>query len=146
MHPHLLKLLQNHLLDDRLILPSGKFISKKLIEHILANDNVELKLHSKLQLKHITVIGQERQNVRCAAQLFSHHTAEAIRRICPPDAGEAADFFELVNNTFDVLNPRVQIDNNKFRCGFGANYSEQISLLNSFRLKCVPCVKYFNPT
>ena len=66
------------------------------------------KIHNSI--KNFIILG--RQKVKLAAQLLSNTTANAIRRcyslgIEIYEAIETADFFQLVNDWFDVLNSKL---------------------------------------
>lgn len=60
----------------------------------------------KLTMKHITVTGSERQNVRMAAQILSHTTAVNLRRHFGQyeEALLLAEIIEKINAWFDVMN------------------------------------------
>lgn len=68
--------------------------------------NVELNAMFKLSVKHIKVVGAERQNVRLAAELLSHTTAVNLRRHFGEyeEAMLLAEIIEKVNLWFDVMN------------------------------------------
>ena len=72
----------------------------------------------------------ERQKVRLAAQLFSRTTASAIRYVYP-DQKEMADFVELVNDTFDVLNSRTTSAKFAWQAPYGMDTDRQDGLLDS---------------
>lgn len=68
--------------------------------------NIELNSMFKLTMKHITVTGPERQNVRMAAELLSHTTAVNLRRHFGQydEAVLLAEIIEKINAWFDVMN------------------------------------------
>ena len=77
--PHDIKLLRNHLMDSGLHIPSletsiGKFDYQTLV----AREHTELRM-SSVTKQHIEVVGQDRQNVRMAAQLFTTKTIQAFK-------------------------------------------------------------------
>ena len=77
--PHDIKLLRNHLMDSGLHIPSletsiGKFDYQTLV----AREHAELRM-SSVTKQHIEVVGQDRQNVRMAAQLFTTKTIQAFK-------------------------------------------------------------------
>ena len=128
--PHVLKLLRNHFLDHGFVLPSGTVINKDTIRLLLDKDGDELKIAHKLTPLHLTVTGMERQKVRLAAQLFSRTTASAIRYVCP-EKKEMADFIELVNDSFDVLNSRTKTAKFPWQSPYGMDLDRQNNLLDS---------------
>ena len=101
--PHVLKLLRNHYLDQGFVLQSGECFFKKDLQDLLNTD--ELRINHKLKKDHFECSGSQRQNVALAAQLFSRRTACALR-LLNPDKKEQADFVELINNCFDIMNSR----------------------------------------
>ena len=103
--PHLLKLLRNHFLDQGFLLKDGTLILKEDIQKLLTVNSGEKRLAYKLAPRHFECSGSLRQNVALAAQLFSRSTARAIRLIFPDKIG-LADFVELINDTFDIMNSR----------------------------------------
>ena len=125
-----LKLLRNHFLDHGFRLPSGTSITKDKVQELLDKDGEELKIAHKLTPLHLSVAGMERQKVRLAAQLFSRTTASAIRYVYP-DQQEMADFVELVNDTFDVLNSRTTSAKFAWQSPYGMDTDRQDGLLDS---------------
>ncbi|KFM75205.1 Transposable element P transposase, partial [Stegodyphus mimosarum] len=133
--PHLLKLLRNHFLDDGLTLPGNKLITKEPIERLLSTDCKEVRICPKLSASHITVKGNERQRVYLAAQLFSNHTAQGIRYLMPEEE-DTANFFELVNNSFDILNARKPVTDTVLACAYGIHEVIQERTLKKFYELC----------
>ena len=129
--PHLLKLCRNHLLDDGYLLRSGAKLKKEDFELLLQADNGELKICHKLTLSHLDCQGSSRQRVRPAAQLLSHSAATAFR-VLFPDKKEAADWIDLVNDWFDIMNARLKFDANPRKNAFGTNLQEQKGILEKF--------------
>src|SRR6218665_2540380 len=128
--PHLLKLLRNHFLDHGICLPSGTVINKDTLLQLMDRDSDELKIVHKLTPLHLNAVGMERQKVRIAAQLFSRTTAAAIRYLFP-DKMEMANFFELVNDAFDVLNTRVKTGHFHMTSAYGTQLNTQQQILDS---------------
>ena len=129
--PHELKLCRNHLLDDGYLFASGTKLKKEDFEQLLLKDNSELKICHKLTGAHLDCQGNARQRVRPAAQLLSHTTAAAFRCVFP-EKKEEADWIDLVNSWFDVLNSRLKFDANPQKSAFGINLEEQKSVLETF--------------
>ncbi len=103
--PHLLKLLRNHLLDQGFILKNGDLLLREHLENLLAVDTGELRITHKLKPIHFNCSHSQRQNVCLAAQLLSRSTACALRLVDSDKVGQA-NFIELINDTFDILNSR----------------------------------------
>ena len=131
--PHLLKLLRNHLLDHGFTLSDGTEISRLDIEKILEMDSGELKIHHKLLPIHFTCKNSTRQRVRLAAQLLSHTTATAVRCLLP-DKTNLADWIDLFDAWFDILNSRIPCHTNKMACGFGIHLEEQSAILAQVKM------------
>lgn len=134
--PHLLKLLRNHFIDEGFLLPSGNIVNKRVIEQLLSEDSGEFKISSKLTRLHIDCKNRERQRVKLAAQLFSHHTAEAVRYVFPEDE-ETAYFLQLVNDVFDIFNSdRPDNVDKPLNAAFGNNLRDQLKVLHKFKNVC----------
>ncbi|XP_055523319.1 uncharacterized protein LOC129717448 [Wyeomyia smithii] len=117
---HLLKLIRNWILEkgffykDRLV--TKKFLLQLVekastLKSPYSNTSPEFKNQEhnslfKLSIKHATVSGAERQNVRLAAELLSHTTAVNLRRHFGEyeEAQLLAEIIDKVNSWFDVLN------------------------------------------
>lgn len=144
--PHLLKLIRNHILDEGIFVDgSGSKLSRSDLESLLQIDNGEFKILHKLKNIHLQCTGPQRQRVRLAAQVLSHSVATALKLLCPEKAIQA-EFIELANNWFDVLNSRTKFDKNRLSCGFGVHFEEQKQVLESMieaslALKCDSRVK-----
>jgi len=128
--PHLLKLLRNHFLDHGICLPSGTVINKDTPPQLMDRDSGELKIVHKLTPLHLNAVGVERQKVRIAAQLLSRTTAAAIRYLFPNKI-EMENFFELVNDAFDVLNTRVKTGHFHATSAYGTHLNTQQKILES---------------
>lgn len=130
--PHLLKLLRNHFLDHGFILSDGTEILRSDLEKILVIDNGELKIHHKLLPIHFTCKNSTRQRVRLAAQLISHTSAAAVRCLLP-NKSKLADWLELFDSWFDIMNSRVPCHTKKMACGFGIHFQEQSAVLEKVK-------------
>lgn len=133
--PHLYKLLRNHFLDSGIKLSCGTVVTKASIEKLLSLDNAEMKMCPKLSQFHLSVKGRERQRVSLALQLFSKTTAQAIRYLMPEEE-QTADFFQLVNDSFDILNSRRIVDKKPLASAYGTNEQLQRTILNNMYLCC----------
>ncbi len=134
--PHLIKLLRNHYLDKGFFLGDGTMFAKSDLKRILKVDNSELRIAHKLKEIHFECKGPERQRVLYACQLFSHSTACAYRFLFnSAEDGKKADFVELVNNAFDILNSRHRDGHKKwdFALGWQKNINNsQVEIVKGF--------------
>lgn len=127
--PHLLKLLRNWFLDGGFILKDGTKLDQGFIRQ-LVQENPEISSIHRLSLKHLTVVGAERQNVRMASELFSHTVSQALLKRFPSDekAKKLASFIELVNNWFDIMNS-YSMSGIAYKKPYGLALSEQNATL-----------------
>ena len=125
--PHLLKLLRNHFIDQGFILQDGSVLQKDDVQQLLLVNNNELKVNHKLKLLHFCCKGSQRQDVKLAAQLFSRSTASAMRLLL--DKKRHADFFDLINSAFDVLNSRSAQGHKEFDYAMGFQAEDRTKLL-----------------
>lgn len=129
--PHLIKLLRNHFLDHGIILPDKSVITKHEVLSVL--QDTELKLTPKLSTLHLDVKKSARQKVKYATQLFSHHTA-ALLKLKYPANPQFSEFFDLVDQFFDVLNSRFLNDYKKpWHSAFGIHIEQQINIVNNMK-------------
>jgi hypothetical protein len=101
--PHLLKLIQNHYVNQSFII-NGKKINKSIVEAVLDATSVsDLKITHKMTKEKLNVGGAQRQRVKFASKLFSHTISKAISR-CDTlrhlsqdmNWSECTDFFKQV--------------------------------------------------
>lgn len=104
--PHMLKLLRNWFIDFGFVLSNGKILKKDKVYELLHKTNTEISPNFKLSELHFDCSKTERMKVSLAAELFSHTTATCLKRYFPNDeeASSLADFIDLVNKWFDVMN------------------------------------------
>ena len=126
--PHMLKLLRNHFLDGGLTLGDGTKLVRSDVEALLEKDSSELRICHKLTQMHLDLKGSARQNVRSAAQLFSHTTATALQLLFPQKERQAT-FIQTANDWFDTMNSRLEKDSTRLRCAYGVHLEEQRSAL-----------------
>lgn len=88
------------------------------------------------------VQGQERQNVRLAAQLLSEHCGKALERYFPEYSSQAS-FILNVDKAFDVINSRKINDIKDERCAFGLKLHEQEPPL-TFLTHVFPLCRFLN--
>ncbi|KAJ6648509.1 Transposable element P transposase, partial [Pseudolycoriella hygida] len=108
----------------------------------LLESNTEISPLYKLSLHHLEVKGAERQCVRLASELFSHTVAESVRRNFPKDAvaHKLADFIELVNNWFDIMNSYTP-NGIAYKAPYGKDLEEQNRVLDEmyWTIKTMKC-------
>lgn len=106
--PHVLKLLRNWFIDTGFVLQDGTIINKDPVKSLLENTRSEINSCYKLTPLHLNCERAQRQNVKLAAQLFSNTIATALTHYLPGEDKEASiatgNFFQLVNNWFDIMN------------------------------------------
>jgi hypothetical protein len=138
--PHVLKLLRNHFHDSGFNL-DGHHLSKEILVktlEILREKKSEVRLGHKLQESQLHVSTRGRQRVRPAAQFYSRTNATAIRWCnhwsADPTWTKCADFFDLVNKWFDVLNVRSK-QWNMLPCqqGYGLQLEKQNEVLKEMK-------------
>lgn len=132
--PHILKLLRNWLLDTGFLI-GDQIINKKPLESLISKTSTELSVCHKLNSEHLTCAGPQRQKVRLASQLLSHTTAIALLHYRPIEDNklfeDTANFIELINNWFDLMNVRHPNDKRTpFTTPYGLALEEQDLLLN----------------
>lgn len=131
--PHLLKLVRNWFIDTGFKLSDGSLIHSEPVKTLVyGTKETEISSTYKLTPKHVECVKFERQNVRLAAQLMSHSTACALRRYEVGDETlkiKVADFIELTNNWFDVMNSYVPITSNDLNCAYGMKMEKQKDVL-----------------
>ena len=140
--PHLYKSLRNNIQEYGCQLPTGAIVTKAEVQGIqskIAHSN--LPSNSKLRKSELyEVSGQDRQRVSYAAEYVSETMAKALRSeyTDPKDANmlELADFFELADGAFDVLNSSSEGKPGKTKerkCGYGKHLDLQEETLRQFR-------------
>ncbi len=135
--PHMLKLLRNWFLDYGFVLEDGTIIKKKKAYELLLLVNTEISPAFKLSELHFDCKGTERMNVPLAAELFSHTTATCLRRYFPNDveAIKLADFIEMVNYWFDVMNSYTH-KGPWYKRAYGLELEHQDKVLGKFFFIC----------
>ena len=135
--PHMLKLARNHLFDQGFLIPigNGKFtlLTKEDIQALLTTDNQELRILPRLTESHFDCVGSQRQNVRLAAQVFSHSVSRAMTWNKPEDQELKAksDTIKLFNDWFDVCNSDGRFNQNILKNPLGTMHiEEQMHVLN----------------
>lgn len=126
--PHLIKLLRNHFLDSGFLLPGGEEMVKNDLINLKRIDSGETQLLHKLTPLHFTCSGSERQRVFLATQLFSHSVASALRCVFPEKTVQA-DFIQLINDWFDIMDSRMRLGNKNLNCALGIKFDQQREIL-----------------
>jgi len=117
--PHILKLIRNWFIDTGFIM-DGQTIDIKPVEHLISMTRTEINVCHKISNDHLSCEGNQRQNVKLAAQLLSHNTAVALKHYYANDDNPTADFIEMVNNWFDLMNVRFPGNNiTPFKAPYG---------------------------
>jgi hypothetical protein len=134
--PHLLKLIRNHFLDTGFIWNNAR-ITTECLEFVIQNSISDLKIAPKLLEKMLKVAGSERQKVKPAAHLFSRTVANSIiflgeRGLFPKhiDWKETAEFIQLVNDWFDVMNSSWKFGKHPGVQAYGLNLEHQNCILD----------------
>lgn len=132
--PHVLKLLRNWFLDTGFVLQNGKVIDKNPVKILLENTRSEINACYKITPLHLNCERAQRQNVKLAAQLFSNTTATALKHYLPGEDKEASaaigNFFQLVNNWFDIMNSYSPSTSIPSKRPYGTNLPLQDECLN----------------
>lgn len=102
----MLKLIRNWFLDYGFVLKDGTIIKHDKVYELLHIVNSEISPAFKLSELHFDCKETERMNVALAAELLSHTTDTCLRRYFPNDveASKLADFVDMVNYWFDIMN------------------------------------------
>lgn len=154
--PHLIKSVRNQLLSSDFVL-DDKIISWRYIKGIYHIDRECLtKALPKINDIHITPNSFQKMKCKYAIQVFSNTMAAAIRTAVavsylPSEASDTADFIELMNNMFDVLNTSKFGSANTFQVPLSAETphlfrflrtaAETFSKLTKSNGKVPPCFK-----
>lgn len=126
--PHLIKLLRNNLLKHGLEVSKRNKMTKADFERLLYEDHGELRSHHKLTQYHLNVKGREKMRVRPAVELFSATTAALWRKV-HPNRPKQADFIQLINDWFDLMNSKTVQEVKKGKMPLGQDLLVQIDLL-----------------
>jgi len=81
--PHMLKLIQNHLIDNDVLRNNGTLINRETLETLLLNNGKELKVHPTFTYKILELTGPERIRVKFAAQISSKRLATLAKKTFP---------------------------------------------------------------
>lgn len=144
--PHLLKLLRNWFIDTGFVLADDIIITKDPVKLLINSTNTEISSCHKLTLHHVNCERTQRQNVKLAAQLFSNTTATALKQYQPGDnkklAKDVGEFFQLVNNWFDIMNSFSLTTPIPSKKPYGTNLHQQNDILQEMLsvvsgMKCI---------
>jgi hypothetical protein len=90
-------------------LENGTILNSDLLLEVLSKDNGEIKLCHQLKPEFLTLKGNARQKVGPAKAIFSHTVAKAISVLT--ENKTAADFFDLIDSFFDIMNSKRPLSN-----------------------------------
>ncbi|KAK9752430.1 Transposase protein [Popillia japonica] len=121
--PHLIKLIRNNFVDYGFVI-NGNEINVQIVDKLLEfTGTSEVSISHKITSATLHVQGAQRQKVKHATKLFSKTISRAVSRcgslgfLSNENWLECAEFFELVNDWFDVLNVKVpREDSRKKAC------------------------------
>ncbi|KAK9728642.1 THAP domain [Popillia japonica] len=152
--PHLFKTIRNNLLDADFIYDNKK-VSFGDVRVVYSIDKASKtgKALPKLSDIHINPNNFQKMNVRLAVQVLSHSVSAAIRtaketgELNTATADNTANFIELINDTFDILNSRILNSKKKYcKALSAANLDESStsdeSPLSSPSKNCVSAPEY----
>lgn len=129
--PHLLKLIRNNLIDRGFILPNGVNIKRNILDELIAKTNTEISSTFRLSALSMNCVSNERQNVGLAKHLLSHKTSVAIKRYFNTEESEnLADFIEVVDRWFDVMNSNNVYAAEHLKRPYGLYLEEQNKILD----------------
>lgn len=135
--PHLLKLIRNWFLDHGFVLEDGRRIVKDPVRSLIELATTEISSCYKISQLHITCEKAQRQNVALAAQLMSNTTATALKRYLPGGnkqlAENVSEFFELINNWFDIMNSYTPSTPIKTKTPYGKDLELQNEILEKVK-------------
>uniref|UniRef100_T1IK01 Uncharacterized protein n=1 Tax=Strigamia maritima TaxID=126957 RepID=T1IK01_STRMM len=123
--------------DDIMKAISVRALSIKTYQYIRNKLNIPLPGLTTIRRRwaadfkhHIHLQGRDRQRVAEAAKLFSHKTAVALGRYLNDE--EASEVFKVINDTFDVFNSSIPVDQkNKVKSGYGNYLKQQNEILEN---------------
>ena len=81
----------------------------RICQIVFNQENVQLKLLPKLQRDHIFLTPYSRMNVRLVVQVLSKSEANILRNYYPCKTHKTTEFFEIMNNGFDIFNVRNSV-------------------------------------
>ena len=134
--PHLIKLIRNNLVDSGFYLKDGSFISDACIREMLTATKTEYGLAYKLSEMHLNVSGHQRQRVKFATQLLSNTCSSSISYLGEKGLlvnrywKETAEFINMVDQWFDIMNSSHKFGDKRSRNAFGVNLCEQVNVLH----------------
>lgn len=140
--PHIIKAVRNNLLNHNFVQPDGQEICWKYIKDFYEHDkNYPVRAAPKLTKSHIHPNNFEKMKVKYAFQVFSHTVATGLRLFLrfgaiPATGLATAEFVDLVDKLFDILNSSTLYSTKQFHTAF-EGLQNQINFLNN-------CELYFN--
>jgi hypothetical protein len=132
--PHLLKNLRNHFIDAGFHMANGDVIDSKYLRQLIQENKPEISSIYKLNEKHLVFQKVKRQNVRLAANVFSHTVATVIKRYFSTQymdiADRTADLVQTVDSWFSVMNSYTKYSSLDMKCGYGTKLEMQNEILD----------------
>ena len=99
-------------------------LDKKHLQKVVDADCHELRIIPKLTQAHLDVRGQQRQNVKVAAQTISLSNYCTVERIDLRNKPQAMAL-KILNDWFDVLNSRRFLQPRPLQCAYGVSSAIQ---------------------
>lgn len=127
--PHMLKLIRDNLFKHGFVIEDGHLLTKSDFEKLIEVDSAEMQSNHKLGRKHLDVKGLQKTTVSLAVQLFSNTTAALWRKVYP-NRSKQAEFIQICNDWFDVMNARTLQEAQQLKAPFGLHYQQQLDILN----------------
>lgn len=128
--PHLVNLLKHNFSFK------GKTVSFDDIRHLYMIDSnrTTTRAAPKLTRAHNNPSPFQKMNVALATQVMSHTTASALRTVVGTGQIKSitatAEFIDLMNSLFDVLNSKAKLSKNPDNCALSKENSHTTGLLN----------------
>ena len=137
--------ISNHFLDRKTQFSDGSIVSKKDFQSLLSKTSSEVTMGNKLQPMHLEVKGLDRQNVKMACELLSNTVANLFRYFFPGKKA-LADFIDLSDKAFNIMNAQTMENSDFTRSAFGGeNLPEQLKILENFRDQILKTKFYGTP-
>lgn len=113
---------------------NDKVINKNWIVDLITISNQKGNSFCKLTEEHLTNKENGRNTKKLSKELFSCMTVNALRHYFRNNQTfeQVADFFELVNNWFDIFSSTSLNSNDPTKASFGSYLNEQTRILNTF--------------
>jgi hypothetical protein len=147
--PHLFKNIRNNLINHDFVI-NGKVVSWKYFQKLYSLETSNtLRYAPKLTAAHIYLPVFAKMKVKLATQLLSHTVASAMKAYIqlekmPEEARETAEFAEMTNDMFDILNSRQRFTSPMTRNALTLDNLTQFETLDKY-LTWIGSWKFQNP-